>query len=297
MTLKSMTGFARDRADAEGFTLQWEAKSVNGKGLDVRCRVPSLLDGLDLAARKRAALVLGCGSVTPSLSLDRPSGGDSVSINRARLDALLDESEAVLAEKAGAVTPPSLGDLLQLPGMIETDGRRLDEDGHARLEAAALAGLDRVLAALVAVRDAEGASLASQLAAHVDAIAELVVAAGHSAAARPETVRARLDAKLSALLPDQDALDAGRLEQEVAMLTIKQDVREELERLDTHVAAARTLLRSDEPVGRRLDFLAQEFNREANTLCSKSQDADLTRIGLDMKTAIDQFREQIQNVE
>ncbi|MBK5911591.1 YicC family protein [Rhodothalassium salexigens] len=297
MALKSMTGFARAQAQAHGFWLAWEAKSVNGKGLDVRARVPSMLDGLDLAARKRAGERLGRGSVYLTLSVERAEADGAPGVNDARLAALIELSGRLAAAHGDAVRPASIGELLALRGVMEAETRALDDATRAGLETAALAALDQALDALVAAREQEGASLGGQLAGHLDTMAELVARAGAAAAARPEAVKARFAARLAELMGSGDGVDPQRLEQELALLAIKADVREELDRLDTHLGTARALLAADEPVGRRLDFLAQEFNREANTLCSKAQDADLTALGLELKTVIDQWREQIQNVE
>ncbi len=293
MTTSSMTGFARVTGHCAGFRISMEIKSVNGRGLDPRIRVPSMLDGFDLVLKKHIAKMLHRGSVSLTLSLESEKGEDSFQINEDRLSQLIAFSTRI-HRTSGLAT--QLDGLLALPGVIGVGQANLDEDGRAFLEAELLVLLDKGLKDLVESRLREGRSLHCLLEGQIDEIAQLIAEAEESADADIHAIRDRLKVRIASLL-DQNSLDLDRMEQELAILALRHDVREELDRLNAHVKEARTLLMTDGPKGRRLDFLAQEFNREANTLCSKAAGTGLTRIGLALKTIIDQFREQVQNVE
>jgi uncharacterized protein (TIGR00255 family) len=302
----SMTGYARANGRYDGpagaFGWVWEAKSVNGKGLDVRLRLPPGFDSIELPARQAATAVLTRGSLTIALHVSADAGSAAPRVNAALLDAAI----ALAMAKAAALPPGALGTtiaparmdgLLALRGVMDTtEAATLDSDALAARDRYLLASLAGVLDRLNESRLQEGARLAPAVEAHLDEIAALCQRARETAAAQPEALRARC-AQQVAELAGAASVTPERLAQEVVLLALKADVREELDRLVAHVAQARELLAKGEPCGRRLDFLSQEFNREANTLCSKSADVGLTRIGLALKTAIDQFREQVQNLE
>lgn len=290
--LSGMTGFARTDGQVPGWRWTWEARSVNGKGLEARFRLPTGFERLEVKAREQAKARFTRGNVNATLNLRRETEASGARIDMARLRSLLDQAAPLL--ESGEVTRPSLDGLLALPGMIDSE-QADDADDSKALDAALLDSLGSALDALVAARREEGKSLAAVLSGHMDDIARLTFDATSHAATRTDAIRDRVAAKFAELLPE--GLEADRLATEAAALAVKLDVREELDRLDAHIIAARELLAQGSPVGRKLDFLSQEFNREANTLCSKSADSSLTAIGLSLKNTVDQFREQIQNVE
>jgi len=290
-----MTGFARAAGAADGWAWSWELKSVNGRGLDLRCRLPVGLDRIEGAARAALGKVFARGNIAATLAAVPPQRGERVRINRAVLDQIL----AAIRELEGQVeaAPPRLDGLLAIRGVVESgDEEQEDEAVLAARDAAMLATLDEAMAALRAARAGEGRAIAAVMAAHVDEIAQLVRDAAGNAAAQPASIKARVETQLRELLGD-GAIAPERLAQEAAMLALRADVREEIDRLDAHVAQARALLAEDGAVGRKLDFLTQELNREANTLCSKAADMALTRTGLALKATIDRLREQAANVE
>jgi uncharacterized protein (TIGR00255 family) len=285
-----MTGFARATGPDAARGWAWELRSVNGRGLEVRSRFPGGLDHLDQAVRAAAAKRLARGNVTITLTLTLAEAGTRLRLNRAALDDVL----GILRELHGRteLAPPRLDGVLALRGVLEAG-----EDAAPPPDGALLASLEEALAALVRVRAEEGRRLEALMAAHLDEIEQLLRRAAATAGAHPAAIKARLEAKLGELLGGQPALPPERIAQEAALLATRADVREEIDRLTAHIAAARALLRDGGAVGRKLDFLSQEFNREANTLCSKSDDMDLTRIGLDLKAVIDRLREQAANIE
>jgi uncharacterized protein (TIGR00255 family) len=289
-----MTGFARAEGEAEGTAWTWELKSVNGRGLDVRCRVPAGCEALEAKARKLIGEGLTRGNVNANLQTALADGTAEVRVNWPVLDSLA--AAAKRLEQEYGVPPASADGLLALRGVVEPVSEDGDETAVARREAAIIEGLAVALQALREARGDEGAALARIVVGQVDAIERLVGEAEACAGARPEAIRRRIQDQVNALLGG-GTVNEDRLAQEIALLVTKADIREELDRLRAHVAAARALLADGGAVGRKLDFLAQEFNREANTLCSKSQDTELTRVGIDLKTVIDQFREQAQNIE
>lgn len=303
-TLTSMTGFARSEGRFEGkaaFAWVWESKSVNSKNLDVRLRLPHGFDSLELPARQAAAETFSRGALNLNLNVTSDVAGTGTGIDEAVLDALVD----LVRRKTAQFGTQVFGNVIELArfdGLLAlAQGRQapeiLDAETLAARDAAVLAGLRSALTALAAARRQEGARLVPVVSGHLDAIAALCAEAGALAATQPAALRARLIQVLQDLAGSVPALSADRLAQEAALLALKADIREELDRLVAHVAQARELLAKGEPCGRRLDFLSQEFNREANTLCSKSTDVALTRVGMALKTTIDQFREQIQNIE
>ena len=295
MTLYSMTGFARLDGSTAGQRWTWELRTVNGKGLDVRLRLPPGLDRLEVAARERLSKRLARGNAQVSLNLTREGSATTLRVNEEALAAVIAAMDSI----AGRIeaTPPSLEGILAFKGVLEVTEVEEDEATRAALDTALLAGLDTALDALLAARAREGAALQAVLLGHVDEIARLSGLAEAHPARRPEAIRARLAEQVEALFGAVPALDPQRLAQEAMLLATRADIREELDRLAAHCAEARRLLTGGGAVGRRLDFLAQEFNRETNTLCSKSNDRELTAIGLDLKAVVDQLREQIQNVE
>jgi len=296
MALSSMTGFARAEGTFGAWRWAWELRSVNARGLDLRLRVPAGFEDIDAAARAEAAKALARGSISGGLTLKRDERVGAYRINTALLDRLA-EAAAAYAGRPG-LAPARVDGLLAVKGVVEPVEAGSDEveEERAPLVAALLAGFGAALAELGRARTQEGARLAAVVRAQVDRIEALTLAAEAVPGRDPEAVAARLAAQVRALVTTGE-LDVQRLHQEAVLLATRADVREELDRLLAHVAQARGLLAAGGPAGRRLDFLAQEFNREANTLCSKSNDAELTRIGLELKTVVDQLREQVQNVE
>ena len=295
MALSSMTGFARGHGVSGSYAWAWEIKSVNGKGLDVRLRLPSGWDAIEAPVRARAAERLARGSIQAILTVERGGVTPVVRINAAVLDAIL----ATLRQLAPRIdaAPPSLDGLLSLKGVMEVADVEENEDERRGAEAAAIAGFAEAVAALSEMRQREGAALTRILKSRLEEIAALAHRAEEAPGRRVEAIRARLAEQVATLLAQSDRFDPDRLHQEAILLATKADVREELDRLAAHVAQALQLIDGGGAVGRRLDFLAQELNREANTLCAKTNDVELTNIGLELKAAVEQFREQVQNVE
>jgi len=293
VTIASMTGFARAEGETSGLSWVWEARSVNGRGLDVRCRLPSGLDRLDPIVRAEAAKQLKRGNVSVTLTISKAAGAPPFTVDRAVLDQVL----ALHTDLMGRVdrAPPRIEALLQIPGVLDRGG--LADAIDEKVEKALLAGFSQALKRLIGARAEEGARLKTVLKGQIDEIERLTAEAAGAAVLRPEAVKERLRQQISELLDAVPALSEERLAQELALLAAKGDVREELDRLAAHIGQARDMLNEGGAIGRRLDFLSQEFNRESNTVCSKSQDVTLTRIGIALKSVIDQFREQIQNVE
>ena len=293
--VSSMTGFARASGACGALGWSWEVRSVNGRGLDVRCRLPQGLERLDPAVRSAASARLRRGNVTVGLRLSQGPEALAMRVNRAWLDELV----ALAAEYRGAdgIAPPRLDGMLALRGVIETTERPEDDTDRIQDDAAMLATLDTALADLVRERQAEGAALGATLGERIEEIEALTRRAEALVPARREALGERLREQVAALIGAGAPVPEDRLAAELALLAVKIDVTEEIERLKSHCTAATRQLREEGAVGRKLDFLAQEFNREANTLCSKASDAALTDIGLALKAAIDQFREQAQNVE
>ncbi len=290
-----MTGFARaaGRLGARGWT--WELRSVNARGLDLRLRLPPGFEALEGPARNAVAEKFRRGAVSLNLQVTTDAGAAAYRINTPMIEQLIGIAEAF----KGRVDPaaPRLDALLAVRGVVEPVEEDEDEAARERRQQAMLATLGEALGQLVAARAAEGARLEVLLAQRLAEIEALGARAAGAAATQPAAIRARLKQQVEELLAAQPALPEDRLLQEAALVASKADIREELDRLTAHVSAARDLLKRGGAVGRQLDFLCQEFNREANTLCSKSADLELTRIGLDLKTAIEQLREQAANVE
>ncbi|HMA52394.1 MAG TPA: YicC/YloC family endoribonuclease [Magnetospirillaceae bacterium] len=296
LSINSMTGYARVSGEQHGLGWAWEVKSVNGRGLDVRTRLPPGYDFLDLPVREAVQKRLKRGNVTVNLTITHKAQQGAVAVNEALLDQLIALSRR-WQEKAPDLAAPRLDGLLALRGVLES-GEAAEAAGEDSDTAKLLlAECDKALVQLEAMRADEGKRLAEVLTDQLNEIAFLVTDAVGSAALDPVQLKARLRQQVAALLEAGAPVSEDRLAQEVALQLGKADVREELDRLGAHLTAARKMLAAAEPVGRKLDFLCQEFNREANTLCSKSNDIALTRIGLGLKAAIEQFREQVQNIE
>ncbi|MEM9619071.1 MAG: YicC/YloC family endoribonuclease [Pseudomonadota bacterium] len=293
-SISSMTGFARVEGVHEARRWTWELKSVNGRGLELRSRLPQGFDSLEPALRKSLQRVIKRGSINASLMMLSESSEPRYRVNETALAAAI-----AMVEKIGVSVkcdPPRAEGILALRGVMEPVDNADSDNERKALHDALLASFDDAATALSVARDAEGATMADVLTAQFNEIERLTKAAAASAGAAPEALRAKVATQLKDLLSGA-ALPEERLAQEAALLAVKADVREELDRLDAHIKSGRDLLRAREPVGRQLDFLTQEFNREANTLCSKAHDMTLKRIGLDLKKVIDQLREQVQNIE
>jgi len=295
--LNSMTGFASAKGAHGAHEWTWELRSVNGKGLDLRLRLPDWIEGLEPALRARLQQALARGNVNLNLRVQSSDQGGRLALNGAQLDdilAALAEVETRALERGVTLAPSRPADLLTIRGVLET--ATADSD-TAPLRAAILADFEPLLAQFLAMRQSEGTALAAVLNAQIDRIAALTDAAAEVAESRRAEMTATLQKQLARVMDNAESADPARISQELALIAVKSDVTEEIDRLRAHVAAARALLSEAEPTGRKLDFLAQEFNREANTLCSKAQYAELTSVGLDLKAVIDQMREQVQNVE
>ncbi len=295
MALSSMTGFARGHGVSGSYAWAWELKSVNAKGFELRLRLPPGWDAIEGPARARAAEVLARGTVYGNLSVGREGVTPLVRVNEAVLAAVL----ATLRDLAGRIeaSPPSLDGILALKGVVEVIDRDEREEERQAAEAAVVAGFRSVLAGLADMRRQEGETLGRLLLARLAEIAALVARAEAAPGRRAEAIKARLSEQVATLLASSDRFDADRLHQEAILIATKADIREEIDRLASHVEQARKLLEQGGPIGRRLDFLAQELNRESNTLCAKSNDVELTNIGLELKSVVEQFREQVQNLE
>lgn len=291
-----MTGFGRAQGEVEAIGWVWELRSVNGRGLDVKLRLPSGLDALEPGLKEAAGKILKRGNVSGTLSIKR----EAVSGLTANLVALerVKELAIELADNIPGALPPRAELLLALPGVMRNVSAQDDSDEiKAALAGAVQAGFAEALAGLVASRAAEGARLAAIIGAVLDEVAALRDEAGGEAAAQPALHMAKLQAQLAEILGGMPGLPDEKIAQEVALLATKSDVREELDRLSAHISSARALLTEAANVGRKLDFLMQEFNREVNTLCSKSASLPLTATGLKLKAAVEQLREQVQNIE
>ncbi len=295
MALSSMTGFARSHGASGPYTFEWELKSVNAKGFDLRLRLPPGWDELEAHAKKRAAEMLARGTVYANFNLKRANALSSVRINEDVLAAVVKVAHQ-LAGKIDAVAP-SIDGLLGIKGVIEVVEPESNEDEDKAAKAAAIKAFDEALDNLVAMRRREGTALGQILAQRMNEVETLARKAEAAPGRKPEAVRARLAEQVAALLETSDRFDADRLNQEALLIAAKADIREELDRIASHISQARELIGKGGAIGRRLDFLAQEFHREVNTCCSKSNDIELTNTGLEMKNVVEQFREQVQNLE
>ena len=290
-----MTGFARASGAHGALNWLWEVKSVNGKGLDARCRMPPGYEALEAAAREAAARHLRRGNVQVSLTCEGGAATQMLIVNQAVLDQLLDLAEKLRARLGGE--PPRAEAILALRGVLDQAAPEQDEAAVAARDKALQQGLEAAFRSLAQMRAVEGEKLARILKSQLDRIEALTVAARDCPARTPEAIRQRLAEQVARLLDASSSFDPDRLHQEAILVATRADIQEELDRLFAHVEAARDLIASPEPAGRKLDFLSQEFNREANTLCSKASGRTLTQIGLDLKTVVDQMREQVANIE
>jgi len=293
MPISGMTGFGRAEGAHAGWSWAVEARSVNGRNLEVRFRGPPGFESLERSAREGAQGRFQRGNISVGVQAKRSEGAGAVRVNVDQLERYLSLGAPFMAD--GRIMPPSLDGLLALRGVIEADDAGLEPEAQAELEAAIGGSIALALDGLLTARREEGRALLSVLSAQVDRIGDLADQARETAAGQPAAIKARFETRLKELAGE--AASEERIVQEAAAMAVKADVQEELDRLSGHVDAARGLLASDAAVGRRLDFLTQEFMREANTLCSKSQTGALTTVGLDLKATIEQFREQVQNVE
>ncbi len=295
MALSSMTGFARSHGTSGPYAFEWELKSVNAKGFDFRLRVPAGWDDVETAARKRATELLSRGTVYANLTVKRTGAASVVRINEDVLSSILKVAGEISA-RTDAVAP-SVDGLLGIKGVLEVVEPESDETETQTARAAVSASFEQALQSLIDMRKREGTSLGQILTQRMDEIERLAQRAEAAPGRKPEAIRARLAEQIAVLLETSDRFDADRLSQEALMIAAKADIREELDRIASHIAQTRELLGKGGAVGRRLDFLAQEFNREVNTTCSKSNDIELTNTGLEMKSVVEQFREQVQNLE
>ncbi len=295
MTLNSMTGFGRSSGVHHETSWHWEVRSVNGRNLELRFRMPSGLERLEVKSRSLAQEKLARGNCTLNLTLRREGGELAIRLNEAALAQTLAVAER--AQALSRMAPPSLDTLLAMRGVVEVTEGEVSEEAQAKLEEALLAGLAAALGQLIEARAAEGARLAGVIDNQLAQIAGLVDRAANAPARQPQAIAQRLAEQLARITESGAGLDPERLHQEALLLANKADIQEELDRLRAHIAAANELVRNDQSVGRQLEFLAQEFNREANTICSKAADIEISRAGLELKTVIDQLREQVQNIE
>jgi uncharacterized protein (TIGR00255 family) len=295
MALSSMTGFAREQGVCGTYVWTWELKSVNGKGFDLRLRLPPGWDAVDVSVRNRAGEILARGTIYGTLTVKREGIAPVVRVNEPVLAAVL----ATIRNLTGRLdaAPPRLDGILALKGVIEVVDEDEREDDRRAAETAVVSGFHRTVEELAVMRRREGAALGEILNRRLSEIGELAARADAAPGRRPEAIRARIAEQVATLLAASDRFDPDRLHQEAILIAGKSDIREEIDRLASHVAQAKRLIADGGAIGRRLDFLAQELNREANTLCSKSNDVELTTIGLELKTVVEQFREQVQNLE
>ena len=295
--IKSMTGFASRSTAESPFSWGWELRSVNGRGLDLRLRVPDWIDGLEAGLRKQLGQTATRGNVTCNLRLTREEGGGGLEVNEAQLHAVLvalHQIEARAMDMGVSLAPSKASDIVSMRGVLEVS---TSEDDTEALAATLMKDFEAVLADFDAMRAREGAALNDVLMGQLQEVEKLTDEAAKLAEDRAEEMAANLRTNLSRVMDAADGADPDRIAQELALITVKADVTEEIDRLRAHVVAARELLAKGGAVGRKLDFLMQEFNREANTLCSKAQHKALTQVGLALKAVIDQMREQVQNVE
>lgn len=295
MALSSMTGFARSHGTSGPYAFEWELKSVNAKGFDFRMRLPPGWDDIEAATRKRATEVLSRGTVYANLSVKRTGTASLVRINDEVLSSIL-KVAAEISARTDAVAP-SVDGLLAMKGVIEVVEPESDEAELQAARAAVTAAFEQALQSLIDMRKREGTALGQILTQRMDEIERLAKRAEAAPGRKPEAIRARIAEQVALLLETSDRFDSDRLNQEAIMIATKADIREELDRIASHISQTRELLGKGGAVGRRLDFLAQEFNREVNTTCSKSNDIELTNTGLEMKNVVEQFREQVQNLE
>jgi uncharacterized protein (TIGR00255 family) len=295
--IRSMTGFAAKSGSLAPHSWGWELRAVNGKGLDLRIRVPDWIPGLEAGLRAALAAGVARGNVTLGLRVNREESSGSLAVNETQLTTVLDalgRIEAAAMDAGVSLAPSKATDIVTMRGVLE---QATTEDDNEALGKALIAEFDSVLADFNAMRTSEGAALERILRDQLAQISTLTAEAAELAQARSAQTEEVMRRNLARVIDNVDGIEPDRIAAELALIAVKADITEEIDRLAAHVTAAETLLAGDGPVGRKLDFLMQEFNREANTLCAKSQNSDLTRVGLALKAVIDQLREQVQNVE
>jgi uncharacterized protein (TIGR00255 family) len=295
MALSSMTGFARSHGASGPYAFEWELKSVNAKGFDLRTRLPTGWDDIEATIRKRAAQVLSRGTVYANLTVKLSNSVPLVRVNEQVLASLLKVARD-LCGKIDALAP-SIDGLLSIKGVMEVVEPEPDDAEELAAKTAVAETFEQALRSLVDMREREGATLGGVLMQRMDEIERLARRAEAAPGRQPGAVKARLAEQITALLDTSDRFDQDRLHQEAILIATKADIREELDRIASHISQTRELVGRGGPIGRKLDFLAQEFNREVNTCCSKSNDLELTNVGLELKNAVEQFREQVQNLE
>ncbi|EAQ34738.1 hypothetical protein NB311A_19155 [Nitrobacter sp. Nb-311A] len=295
MALSSMTGFARSHGASGPYAFEWELRSVNAKGFDFRPRLPPGWDDMEATIRKRAAQVLSRGTIYANLTVKRSNAAPLVRINEQVLESLL-KAARDLCGKIDALAP-SVDGLLAIKGVLEVVEPEPDDAEEHAVKISAAEAFEQALRSLMDMREREGATLGRVLMQRMDEIERLAGRAEAAPGRQPGAVMARLAEQIAALLDASDRFDQDRLHQEAILIATKADIREELDRIASHISQARELICGGGPIGRKLDFLAQEFNREVNTCCSKSNDIELTNVGLELKNVVEQFREQVQNLE
>lgn len=295
--INSMTGFAAKSGTFGPHSWGWELRAVNGKGLDLRVRVPDWIPGLEAGLRKILTSGVGRGNVTLGLRVVREDGGGGLAVNEAQLTIVLDalsQIETAAMDAGVSLAPSKATDIVTMRGVLE---QAVVEDDNEALGSALLIEFEEVLSDFNAMRASEGAELGRVMHDQLGQIENLTAEAAELAQARSVETALALKRNLARVMDNVDGIEANRVAAELALIAVKADITEEIDRLRAHVTAAKELLDQDGPIGRKLDFLMQEFNREANTLCAKAQSSDLTRVGLALKAVIDQLREQVQNVE
>ncbi len=295
MTLNSMTGFARVDGKDDAVGWYWEVKTLNGRGLDVRLRLPPGYEGLDQPVREACSKSLSRGNCSISLFVKREASASELKINEAALEQVIAASKQL--EGTVDAAPATIDGLLGLRGVLELVEPEEGEEALESRKTSMIEGFSEALKSLQDVRSSEGARLENAISNQVSTIEELVKKAEAAEGRTPENIKQRLKEQVAKLMESDTQFNEDRLYQEAALIAAKADIEEEIERLKAHIEAARELIASNKPVGRKLDFLTQEFNREANTICSKAGDTEISRIGLDLKATIDQMREQVQNIE
>lgn len=295
MALKSMTGFARSEGALDGVRWYWEVRSVNGRGLDIRVRVPAGMEALEMKARDAVTRQFVRGSISASLNMRRDGNEGNIRINEEALGQVI--KAAIRVGDLVKVADMRPEGLLALKGVIESVEQAEDEAQRERLAREVLGSLETALQGVAIARRGEGQRLTDALGVHIDEVEDTVASIRLAAGEALSSVRERIHEQVRRLVEASVGLDPQRLHQEAVLIAARGDIEEEVKRLETHVASARELLSRDDAVGRRLDFLAQEFNREANTICSKAVNGEISKLGLSLKVVIDQFREQVQNIE